>query len=119
METTVNVEVDITSDAGYVYVTPGRVARSIEFDDATVVDLDELDIVVGVEVLTLKREWPLAAVVDRFHVPAPAADLVRQITNPVLVAAPALSASSSATTSAETQPVQPGTGVFLGFLALR
>ncbi|WP_142142487.1 DUF2283 domain-containing protein [Streptomyces sp. SLBN-31] len=71
-EPTIIVEIDPDADAAYVTLSDGAVARTVEFSPEIMVDLDELDVAVGVELLTLTSVFGVAEVAElarRFHVP--------------------------------------------------
>jgi uncharacterized protein YuzE len=56
-----------TADALYIYLKPGvEPVRGEEIDSATIVDLDDLGNVVGIEVLSPARDWPLQTVAERY-----------------------------------------------------
>lgn len=63
------LEVDTVAEAAYFLVTDRgtKVAKTIEFNDEILVDLDDFGMVVGVEVLTLQTEVPVAQLAQRFH----------------------------------------------------
>jgi uncharacterized protein YuzE len=61
---------DQESDALYVRLVDGeRVARTEQLDRGTLVDLDRLGRVLGIEILKPTRPWPLSDIVERFDVP--------------------------------------------------
>ncbi|GAB7043696.1 MULTISPECIES: DUF2283 domain-containing protein [Catenuloplanes] len=57
---------DQEADAVYVTLAGGASVRTVEFDPGTLVDVDAAGNPVGVEVLHPRREWPLAAIGERF-----------------------------------------------------
>lgn len=62
------VTVDLDADAAYILMTNRRVAESRVLGDGTVVDLDDMGIVVGVEVLALDARIPFQRLIEEFHV---------------------------------------------------
>ncbi|MDZ5076717.1 DUF2283 domain-containing protein [Nesterenkonia sp. HG001] len=57
---------DSTFGVGYVQISEQPVARTVEYSDAVVVDLDANDRVVGIEVLRWVAELPVLAMGDHF-----------------------------------------------------
>ena len=57
---------DHTVDALYIALRDGAVARTVEVDSGTLVDVDEHGDLVGIEVLTPSRAWPIDEVAARF-----------------------------------------------------
>jgi uncharacterized protein YuzE len=58
---------DQEADALYIYLEDEEaVSRSEQLDEGTLVDLDRLGHVVGIEILHPARTWPLDALLDRF-----------------------------------------------------
>jgi uncharacterized protein YuzE len=62
------VEVDGTADAAYVRLSQAVVVRTVACDNNINIDLDEFDVVVGVEVLTIGAQLPLDVLTGRYHV---------------------------------------------------
>lgn len=70
-------EYDANADALYAYLTDADVARTVEIDDSTNVDLDASGGIVGIEVLAPGHLWPLAEIIRRWDIaPADAAMLM-------------------------------------------
>lgn len=71
---------DQQADALYLQLVSGRaVSRTEQVDAGTLVDLDRLGNVLGIEVLRPARAWPLEEVLGRFGVDAPDASLLRRM----------------------------------------
>ncbi|MDK8845762.1 DUF2283 domain-containing protein [Corynebacterium sp. MSK297] len=64
-------------EAGYIELAERAVSHSEELGDGIIVDLDELDCVVGLELLSLRYIPPMEKIVSRFHVKASEQDLLR------------------------------------------
>lgn len=62
------ISYDQTVDAVYVELSASEVARTVEIDPGTMVDLDRFGALVGIEVLSPARPWPLEAILERFSV---------------------------------------------------
>ena len=58
---------DDDADALYIEITDSPVARSQQFDEGTIVDLDDSGDVVGIEILRPARDWPLERVKASFR----------------------------------------------------
>jgi uncharacterized protein YuzE len=68
---------DLEADALYVAFNDGAVARTVELDDGTLVDLDAKGAAVGLEVVHPNRVWPVDQFVERFRIPREEADALR------------------------------------------
>lgn len=60
---------DYDADALYIEITDSPVARTRQFDEGTMVDLDESGEVVGIEVLRPARAWPLKVIQASYELP--------------------------------------------------
>ncbi len=67
-ETTVSVEVDRDAGAAYVHLSARPVARTVEHGEDLFVDLDDLGMVVGVEILNLNETVNLDDLSERYHI---------------------------------------------------
>ncbi|MBJ2329167.1 DUF2283 domain-containing protein [Schaalia cardiffensis] len=67
---TIKVELDWTARACYIRLSDATVARTEPFDDdmCLFVDLDDMDEVVGIEILDLDRDIPLSDLCRQFHI---------------------------------------------------
>lgn len=61
---------DHDADALYIEMSDSPVARTRQFDEGTIVDLDECGEVVGIEVLHPARDWPLDEIKASFRLGA-------------------------------------------------
>lgn len=59
---------DASVDALYLTLADGEVARTVEIDDGTNVDLNTDGNVLGVEVLNPGRLWPLAVILREYRI---------------------------------------------------
>lgn len=75
----VSVQVDTAADVAYIRLSDAAVVRSCELGGDVVVDLDDLNMVVGVEMLHLSAEIPYTRLVTEFHVHSDVAELLRQL----------------------------------------
>jgi uncharacterized protein YuzE len=64
---------DIDADALYIELHSRAVARTVQIDSGTLVDLDDAGQLLGIEVIHPQRSWPLHAIIERFGVTADAA----------------------------------------------
>jgi len=80
---------DLDAHALYITVSDHQVARTAEIETGTLVDVDAAGAVVGIEVLNFDRCWPLAEILDRFHVgPEDAAQLRAYFSRPAQLILP-------------------------------
>lgn len=61
---------DLDANALYITVTGLPIARTTEIDPGTLVDLDAAGGIVGIEILSPERSWPVEEILARFHVAA-------------------------------------------------
>lgn len=81
---------DLTADALYITVTDRKIARTAEVDTGTLVDLDAAGSIVGIEVISPARVWPLREILARFDVTAEDAEQLRAyFRQPAQLAVPA------------------------------
>lgn len=62
------VTIDSDADAAYIKMTGRAVAESREIGGGIIVDLDDMGIVVGIEILGLETVIPFQRLTDEFHV---------------------------------------------------
>jgi uncharacterized protein YuzE len=60
---------DLNIGALYIRLTDEPVARTQEIDDNTLVDLDEIGGVVGIEVVAIESPWALGTVLRDYGIP--------------------------------------------------
>lgn len=78
-EQIISVSIDHIAGTGYLRFSGAQVVRTDEFDDATLVDLDEYGMVIGIEILDLGAQVPLDALLERYHITTQAAALLRAV----------------------------------------
>ncbi len=59
---------DLDAGALYIELAGREVARTVQVDPGTLVDLDQAGAVVGIEVIQPERSWPLEEILSRFAV---------------------------------------------------
>lgn len=64
---------DVDADALYIELDNRAVARTVQIDSGTLVDLDDAGHVLGIEVIHPQRRWPLSAIIERFGITAESA----------------------------------------------
>jgi len=79
MTNSIEVRVDSDLDAAYIRLSDQQVARTIEMTDEVYVDLDEFNMVVGLEVLSLDAVIPFSRLKDERHVHSDVIELLRRI----------------------------------------
>jgi uncharacterized protein YuzE len=63
-----SMTVDTEANAAYLQLSDEEVARTIVFSEDIYVDVDQMDMVVGIEVLDLGVQVPLDDLATRFHI---------------------------------------------------
>jgi uncharacterized protein YuzE len=71
------VTYDQQADALYIELQAAAVARTVDIDPGTLVDLDTDGRLIGVELIRPARPWPLAGILGRFPTDASDARLLR------------------------------------------
>lgn len=62
------LEIDHDANAAYIQLTDAPVSKTVEVSRQVLVDLDEMNVAVGVEILSLHAEVPFGALRDQFHI---------------------------------------------------
>jgi uncharacterized protein YuzE len=75
----IKVEVDQSVGAAYIELSSNAVDRTEKLGGGILVDLDAMNVVVGIEVLSLDAELPLARLRDEFHVHSSVVDLLERL----------------------------------------
>ena len=75
----IEVSVDAELDVAYIRLSRNKVVRTIDLTDDVMVDLDDLNVAVGVEVLTLDAHIPFSKLESDCHVHSDVIDLLRRI----------------------------------------
>lgn len=60
------IEYDKTVDALYVYLSKGKIDRTIEIDHRVMFDVDKKGKIIGVEILDASQPWRLKSPKDHF-----------------------------------------------------
>lgn len=68
MSSTRKIEIDVTVNAAYVRLSDEPVTRTVSVTDDVLLDLDNMGVAVGVEVLDIGADIPFARLVSEFHV---------------------------------------------------
>jgi uncharacterized protein YuzE len=68
---------DLQADALYLRLAHGQVARTVELDSGTLVDVDAGGAPLGIEVLHPSREWPIEAFISQFRIDGADAETLR------------------------------------------
>ena len=76
-KSTFTVSVDIEADVAYVAMSREPVASTKQITNEVLVDLDAMNVVVGVEVLRIDAVIPFQRLVDEFHVNSSDVELLR------------------------------------------
>lgn len=75
----IKLTVDQTSSLAYIQLSDNAVASTVEHDGCVIVDLDEMGMAVGVELLDLDAPIPFDALVTSYHVSSKVVDVLRLI----------------------------------------
>lgn len=75
----ITVEIDHEADAAYIRLSTEPIVRSVDVGEEVVVDLDEMNVVVGIEMLALDADIPYGTLVTEYHVHSEVTDLLRQL----------------------------------------
>ncbi|MET8406775.1 DUF2283 domain-containing protein [Streptomyces sp. NPDC005195] len=70
---------DLDADAMYLHATDVPVARTVEVDSGTMVDVADDGSVVGIEIVTPARNWPIDRLLAEFDISAEATTLLRSL----------------------------------------
>lgn len=73
----IEVTVDAELDVAYIRLSRNAVARTVELEEDVMVDLDDMDVAVGVEVLTLDARIPFSKLEAECHVHSEVIELLR------------------------------------------
>lgn len=76
---TIQLQIDPVAAAAYIVLSDADCTRTEQVNDEVLVDLDEFDVVVGIEVLRLSAQIPFQQLVDQFHVHQDVIELLRRI----------------------------------------
>lgn len=94
---TVSIEVDHAANAAYMQLSDQEVARTVEVSETIWVDLDRFDMVVGIEILSLRKpQIPLTDLSSDYHIPSRALEVVRKNLSRIMTF---VSSSSAVSTS--------------------
>ncbi|MFI7332303.1 DUF2283 domain-containing protein [Micromonospora aurantiaca (nom. illeg.)] len=74
----VSATTDLEADALYLQLRKGKVVRTEELDDWTLVDVDAHGQPLGIEVIHPNRVWPLQRFIERYNVPRELGELLEQ-----------------------------------------
>lgn len=73
------VEVDATANAAYIAMSDNKTTETVEVGDEVLVDLDELRVVVGIELLRIDADIPFQKLIDDFHVHSDDVETLRRL----------------------------------------
>ncbi|MBH0775242.1 DUF2283 domain-containing protein [Nocardia bovistercoris] len=64
----VELQIDPNVGAAYIQLNDSAVVRTVEVTDSVLIDLDAMDMVVGIEVLSLSAEIPVGPLMRDWHI---------------------------------------------------
>lgn len=62
------ITIDTDAAAAYISVSDNPVVRTVRVGPRALVDMDEWDVAVGIELLTLRGPYPITSIVSETHV---------------------------------------------------
>ncbi|MEV4155429.1 DUF2283 domain-containing protein [Nocardia salmonicida] len=75
----VELHIDQNVGAAYIQINDNEVARTVEVTDDILVDLDAMDMVVGVEILSLTAELPIGQLIRDHHIQSDAVAQLQKV----------------------------------------
>lgn len=75
----ISIEVDTLLHAAYIRLSEKDVARTVQVNDEIMIDLDDMNVAVGIEVLDEGAPLPFQDLVSRYHVHTSVVELLRLI----------------------------------------
>jgi len=75
----VELHIDQNVGAAYIQINDNPVARTVEVSEDVLVDLDAMDMVVGVEILSLTAEIPIGQLVRDHHIQSDAVSQLQKV----------------------------------------
>lgn len=104
----ISIDVDHSVDAAYITLGERAVARTVQYDELVMIDLDEYGVAVGIEVLAQSAPLPFTDLLEKYHVHSDVVELLRMIRPNVssfIEVTIGTDGSSAATASREPSPV--------------
>lgn len=95
----VTVNIDTVVNSAYITLSEQQVARTVEYSDHILVDVDEFELAVGIEFLDLGTQLPIDDLAATFHLHSDVVDLLRLI-GPDVVSFPRLTSGTGGQSSA-------------------
>jgi uncharacterized protein YuzE len=75
----IEISIDSAANSAYIRLQDKPVATSKIVNDDVVIDLDDMNIAVGIEVLDLEAELPFTELTSKFHVHSDTVELLRKL----------------------------------------
>jgi len=75
----IKLAVDRDAEVAYITLSSEPIVRSVEHDDCVIVDLDNMNVAVGVELLDLDAKIPFEELTTSYHVKSDVIDILRLI----------------------------------------
>lgn len=79
MQPKIVLEVDAVADSAYIRLSDSKVRKTVELTEDVLIDLDEFNVVVGVEVLTLHADIPFDRIEVEHHVHSTVVEALKRI----------------------------------------
>lgn len=75
----IELTIDQSANSAYIRLLNAPVKASKVINDDIVIDLDEMNLVIGIEILNLDAEIPFTVLVSDFHVHSTTVELLRRL----------------------------------------
>lgn len=75
----VQIAHDLDADALYITLSDEPVARTVDIEDCTMVDLDADGNLVGIEVISPRRSWPLQKITQAYEIEDDDAAMLKEL----------------------------------------
>lgn len=75
----VTLEIDGSVGAAYITLSNEAVARTVEVTPDVMVDLDKMDVVVGIEILSLNADIPIGPLSRDYHIHSSVVETLKRI----------------------------------------
>lgn len=75
----VQIAHDLDADALYITLSDEPVARTVDIEDCTMVDLDADGNLVGIEVISPRRPWPLQKITQAYEIADDDAAMLKEL----------------------------------------
>ena len=75
----IELTIDKAANSAYIRLLSSPVKTSKDISDDIIIDLDNMNVVVGIEILDLEAEIPFSDLITEFHVHSETVELLRRL----------------------------------------